>query len=102
MIQPERDKMIQLLKDRSKRGSDFREILMRQKEFSDAFNTPIGFELLKDLLAKGEELLKKISEDTATADEKKEYKIVKDMTLLWAKRIDAYQKNIITLNTKII
>jgi hypothetical protein len=69
-------------------------MLGKKLPFVEAIKSEIGQELLKDAIAKLEILLEKGFENTATDDEKAEYRVLKSIVETWSKRIALYTKGV--------
>ena len=84
------------------RGTKTLESLVSDITFLDVFNTPIGKELLKDLLLQHDELLTIICdpEQEATIGQKAEYKIIRVIIKKWASRINNYLKSVSEIQNK--
>lgn len=70
------------------------EILGEQNQFYEAFNTPIGRELLKDAVNRVDELNRKIWKEEENDMERAEFRVLKQLIGRWSKKIDAYVKNL--------
>jgi DNA-binding PadR family transcriptional regulator len=70
------------------------EILGEQNQFYEAFNTPIGRELLKDAVNRVDELNRKIWKEEENDMERAEFRVLKQLISRWSKKIDAYVKNL--------
>jgi DNA-binding PadR family transcriptional regulator len=70
------------------------EILGEQNQFYEAFNTPIGRELLKDAVNRVDELNRKIWKEEESDMERAEFRVLKQLISRWSKKIDAYVKNL--------
>jgi len=75
-------------------------MLGKKLPFVEAIKSEIGQELLKDAIAKLEILLGKGFENTATDDEKAEYRVLKSIIETWSKRIALYTKGVKKLRNK--
>ena len=95
---PEVGQLIDYVKSKGKAGSRTVEILSKNYKFLTAFQTEVGYELLKDLCSRHETLLGKVSDMEVTDAEKMEYKVVKDLILKWSDRISAYYGAVKTVN----
>ena len=95
---PEVNKYMDYVRTKGRQGDRTVEILKNNEAFLLSFNTQVGFELLKDLCSKHEELLTKISKIEATDADKMEYKVVHDMIAKWSDRINSYIKAVDTIN----
>jgi hypothetical protein len=82
-----RNEIDDFLKKARKRGERTLSLLGKYQEFIKALSTPIGNELLSDLITKHEILLDKISNLNATDEEKMMYKVVRELILVWSTRI---------------
>ena len=77
-----------------KKGSQTLSLLGRDIAFIQAIQSPIGHELLKDLVSRHETLLEKVGNISATDEEKLEFKVVKRLIQEWTERITRYEKNL--------
>ena len=98
MITVDKQKYIDYVRTKGRSGDKTVEILRENTSFIEAINTQIGFELLKELCSKHEEILMKISKLTATDIDRMEYKVVYDLILRWGAHINAYNKAVDTIN----
>ena len=87
---PDGNKLIDYVKTRGKRGQRTIEILGRNLKFLDAFNTPVGFEILKDLCQMHEQMFDKIAALTASDEDKIRYKVLQELINRWSESIAAY------------
>jgi hypothetical protein len=90
------------LKTMSKSKARTLSILGKQHKFVEAMNTETGAILLQDLIDKHERLLDKVGNLTATEQEKIEYKVVHEMVLIWAQKIDDYYQSIKKIEAEVI
>lgn len=95
---PEVSKYMDYVRTKGHQGDRTVEILKNNEPFLLSFNTQIGYELLKDLCGKHEDLLDKISRLDVTDAEKMEFKVVSDMINRWANRINSYIRAVETIN----
>ena len=65
-------------------------VLNKQHDFYEAFTTPIGQELTKDLMIRMDRLGAKMVEGTVSEEERLEYKVCREMFSEWMKRIKVY------------
>jgi len=75
-----------------KRAIDVVAALGQLDKYLDAVSTEVGQELLRDDVEDFERLLGKIAEESATPEEKAEYRVIKRRIQKMASRIDAYNK----------
>ena len=73
-----------------KRANRILTIMGKNQQFVNAISTPLGQEILRDVLVMMEERLDKIASLTATPQETSEYKILKELTEKWRDRINNY------------
>lgn len=66
-------------------------ILGKNHDFYAAVSTPIGRELLKDLMDRMDELAVKLLSNGATETDKMEYNVRKQILDSWAQRIKVYE-----------
>lgn len=69
-------------------------ILGKHHDFYEAYNTKVGQELLKDLMAKMDMLLGKLVDGQITEEERLEYKICREIFDAWMKRIKIYTNHV--------
>jgi hypothetical protein len=86
-----KDKCLDLLKEKGKAGARTLEILGKNYEFLRVFNTEVGYEILKDACAMHSDALNKISEFTATDEDKATFKAIQKIIFRWAKRLNDYE-----------
>lgn len=73
-----------------KRGERTLSLLGKQQEFIKAMSSDIGQQILNDLIQEHELLLDKIASIKATDEEKMQYKVVRQMLMLWSNRLAAF------------
>jgi len=85
----------------SKRGpqnaSKLLSVLGKNKQFLNAWESPVGQELMNQLLVDAEGFLEKIIEDKATPEEKAEFRAIRRWLSKVASKIGAYYKDLETL-----
>jgi len=72
-------------------------ILGKDRQFLNAWESPVGKPLMDDLLKDAESLLEKIIQDEATLEEKAEFRVIRAWLTNVAGRINTYYKNLNTL-----
>ena len=88
------EKAVKIADILTKRRGDLLSLLGKQTGFIEALDSPVGKEVLKDLLKQEENLLQKIVEETASQEEKAEFRVIKKLISQWVKRISAYLINL--------
>ena len=68
--------------------------LGKNVDFYNAVHTPVGQEILKDLMAMMEEKLALIVDGTATEEQRIEYKVMHALFGRWGTKIQRYTKNL--------
>lgn len=91
-----RNEVHRLLENKGKRGLELLSLLGKQGEFVDALDSPIGKALLKDLLNLTEDNLRKIINEDADDKVRAEYRVGKQLLMVWTERISVYEKNLQT------
>jgi len=86
------DQLESYLERGRKRAVDVVAALGQLDRYLAAAGTEVGKELLKDDVEDFERLLGKIADESATIEEKAEYRVVKRRLLKISARIDAYNK----------
>ena len=82
---------------RAKGGRDaprILEILGKQAQFYNAATTPIGQELLRDVIAMMEAALDPIINESATQLDRAKYSVAREIALSWADKISNYLSGI--------
>ena len=69
-------------------------VLGKDKQFINAWDSPIGKELMEHDLNKAEMLLEKIIMETASEQEKADFRAVRESLVYMASRITRYYKNL--------
>jgi len=82
-----KERVTELFLRRDKRGVKVLTVFRDNKNFCDAINTEIGFELLKDLTAQEDNLLMKIADNKASEKEKVKYEVIKELINTWSIRV---------------
>ena len=93
-LYPTRDEVESYLAKMRKRGERTLSLLGQNQEFITAMNTPVGKEILNDLIREHEILLDRIASLDATEEEKMQYKVVRKMLLVWSSKIAAFENRI--------
>ena len=66
-------------------------VLAKNSEFMEAMGTPVGREILKDVMARMEAILDLIVEEQDDADIRAELRALKHITNTWAQRVNTTQ-----------
>jgi hypothetical protein len=77
------------------------EALQKKRPFVEAIQSEVGMELLKDLLVVMNKLLSQIIDNTATEDEKAEYRVCYNLLITWAERLQSYNDSVGNVRQKI-
>ena len=77
-----------------KRGNLTMQILRRQQQFIDAWNSPIGMQILKDDVERYEQLVQKTIDETITPQELGEFRYLKKRIERLATVISNYEENV--------
>jgi len=72
-------------------------ILGKDRQFLNAWESPVGQELMNQLLIEAESFLEKIIQDEATPEEKAEFRVIRRWLTKVAGKINAYYRNLKTL-----
>jgi len=72
--------------------------LGKNQAFMSAIESPVGQELMSDALIRMEGLLDKVIDETATPQEKAEFRALKGILLGWGTKINSYLINIQEIN----
>ena len=80
----------QFIKKHGKLGEQTLAVLNKQHDFYQAFKTPIGQELTKDLMTRMDRLGEKMVSGSVTDSERLEYQVCREMFSDWMKRIKVY------------
>jgi len=91
---PTREEVDSYLAKMRKRGERTLSLLGQYNDFVTAVNTPIGRELLADLVREHEGLLDKISGLGATDEDKMQYQVVRRLLLAWSSKIAAFENKV--------
>lgn len=94
MVKATRDEIEQYLMRMGTRGLNVLSTLGKLQPFVECMETEIGKVLLSDLINQHERLLEKISEVSATDEEKIEFKVVRRLLLDLAAKINQYNYRI--------
>ena len=97
MIQtdPTSEQLGEFLNKYPKHGGIVLSALGKQKPFVDALRTSIGMELLDSIIARMETMLPKIIDLKAKDEELIEYRVLRDLGRVWARKIAAYNENVL-------
>lgn len=88
------DKIEDFLQKGGKRAVRILSILGKNLQFKNAIETPLGQELLIDLMELMEVRLEKIVNLKATEKDKSEYTAYRELTDKWVEKINAYKKGV--------
>ena len=86
------EQLADFLKRKGRAGSQTLSVLGKYQPFTEAINSEIGQQILKDAIGLHESLLFKVADLTATPDETMEYKAIRKIILKWSERIATYDK----------
>ena len=89
-----RDEVEAYLKRVGKHGEGTLSTLGKLQSFMECFDSELGFELIKSLTERHEELLDRVGELNATDEEKIEFKVVKRLLIELAEKINRYNSRI--------
>lgn len=81
-------KIDNFIKKNGKHADKILTILGKDTKFVNALNTPVGEELLKDMLAMMEDRLTKIVNEESTEADRAEYRVLKELSRKWIDRIN--------------
>lgn len=84
------NEILEYLKRSGRRGEATIKVLGKNLKFLDAFNTPVGFEILKDLCEMHEGMFDKIASLKAAEEDKIRYRILHELIGRWSEKITAY------------
>lgn len=84
------NEMEEFLKKGGKRAAQVLSILGKQQQFLKALSTPIGQELLRDILEMMEERLEKIVKEDADEGIRAEYRVLRTLAGKWRDRVNSY------------
>jgi hypothetical protein len=99
MVAATREEIELYLKNVGKRGLNTLSTLGKLQPFVQLMETDLGFALVGDLVNRYDELLNRISDLTATEEEKIEFKVTKTFLLNIATRLDQYTKTVQKIKT---
>ncbi len=85
------------LKKGGQKAARILSILGKQKQFYNTIMTPIGQELLREVLFLMEEKLDLIINEKSSEADRAEYRVLKKIALSWSEKISGYLKNIETI-----
>ena len=68
--------------------------LGKDEQFLNAFNSPVGSELLSDLVEIMETRLDKIIDETAEEKDKAEFRVAKELATRWVGKINEYNRHL--------
>ena len=94
------DEIELFLKKMGKRGMDVLSTLGKLQPFVDAMKTDLGQALLGELSNTYEQLLEKVSNVSATPEERMEFTITKRILLNYAQKISDYETRIKVIKSK--
>ncbi len=72
-------------------------VLGRQRQFIQAWETPVGKEILSDLILLAEEQLEKIVEEKADDKDRADYRVCKKLLTKFRDKINSYNQNLTRL-----
>ena len=99
--QPNPDQILEYVKTHRKQGIASLDILRKGLHFLDAWNTPVGWELLCDLVKRHSELLEIVAGVEETSQLVRiEYKILTELIHKWAAKIAKYESTLREVNGK--
>jgi len=73
-----------------RRANETLSYLGKNKQFINAISTPVGQELQRDIVLRLDELIGKIWEETASDQERAEFRALKGIQESWIKKINGY------------
>lgn len=94
MNNPSNTQVMEYLSKMGERGAKTLKILGKMQDFITAVNTPIGKELMDDLITEHEMLLLRIARFEATEEDKADYKAVSRLLGTWASKIAKYENKL--------
>ena len=98
MDYPTFDKIELFLSKTGQKGSDLLSVLGKQVSFIQAYDSEVGQQLLKDVIALMEHHLEAIIEEKATPEERAEFRVLRKILFKWSERINAYRANVDKIN----
>lgn len=90
MERPSLNEIQEFLRNKGKKGEMTITLLGKLEPFMQAIQTEVGWELLRDDIARYEELLMKMESETATQQELAEFRYLKIRTTRVAERVNRY------------
>lgn len=72
-------------------------VLGKQRQFVQAWETPVGREILSDLILLAEEKLEKIVEEKADEKDRADYRVCKKLLTKFRDKINSYNQNLTRL-----
>lgn len=90
MERPSLNEIQEFLRNKGKKGEMAITLLGKLEPFMQAIQTEVGWELLRDDIARYEELLMKMESETATQQELAEFRYLKIRTTRIAERVNRY------------
>ena len=103
-MMPEEDKRLTQLarKMGSKQAGILLNVLGKNKQFLSALDTPVGQELLKDVVSNMERIVKLILEEKESEQDRAELRAYKSFADKWSKRLVRYNKDRETFNNNVV
>jgi flavorubredoxin len=90
-----KDQVLDYLKTRGRKdGSRTLKILGENAQFMQAFNTEVGFQLLKHICKSHEDMFNKIASLEATDAEKQRFKILEEEIYHWAEILNRHEEEV--------
>lgn len=84
-------KVNKFLERTGRRGATILSILGKNAQFIKAISTPLGEELLRDMIVMMEEKLELIYNEKASEDDKADFRSLKRISNIWISRINKYK-----------
>ena len=85
------EKLRGFLDRNGKAGARVLSILGKTQSFCNAIQTPIGQEILGEVVNRLEHLLEKIIAEKSTPEDRAEYRVLKSLSMKWAEKINKHQ-----------
>lgn len=98
---PSLEEIRKYLEKTGKRGAHTLSILGKLTGYVNAIQTEVGWELLKDDVARHDELFLKIYEEVANEKEKAEFRVLRDRLKISVRRITVYLDKLKEMETAI-
>ena len=95
------DEVREFVRTFGKRAEKTLSTLGKDLNFITAINTPVGEELLKDLVSEYHRLLDRVASLDCSDDEKARYKVVRDLIARWSQKIAEYENRVDFVKDKI-